>query len=657
MRRARSIIATVLLLGLLGTLPGQTPGQAVKPAQAARTTDSGVNLRARARLVVVDVVVIQGNKAVHGLKQSEFTLTEQGAPQVITHFEEHAAPTPADAARFAPLPQLPIDTFTNYAPAPANGAVGVLLLDALNTPLEDQSYLRDQLLEYLKAAPPKTRIAIFGLNRGLTMLQGFTSDPALLKAVLTSRRSRSSSLLDDPIGDGGIANSTADRLEDLHLPTMPPELVANLRQFEAERQSSQLQFRAKDTLAAMSQLARYLAVIPGRKNLLWFSGSFPIDILPDMTGTLRDPFGVMASSEDEFRATVNLLARSQVAVYPIDARGLQVSPVFDAATSRNYTSNAARFSQDQEKFTSDIASEHDTMRRMAESTGGRAFVNTNGLTEAIAHAIEEGSNFYTLMYTPADSAGKGEFRKIKISLDRPDTKLSYRRGYYADMPASTWSQSAPPGSVPAKPLSPAQDAAAAAKADASETLHAVMTRGAPTPSEILMKVGVFPVGGPGHLEAAPAPNNLLSAKVGGPFRRYSVSFAIDPSGITFLVAPNGRVTCDAELLVLVFTPDGNVVNRLGTRVRLDMTREELQKKIGGGLRAMQEISVPAKGEYFLRIAVHDLPHERYGVVEVATSEVKQLAIATPTPSPASPSPAASTVVPVGPTAPPAAPKL
>ncbi len=108
-------------------------------------------------------------------------------------------------------------------------------------------------------------------------------------------------------------------------------LLANLQQFEAEQQSFQLQLRARYTLDALNQLARYMSNLPGRKNLIWFSGSFPINILPD--ADLQNPFAVVASAEDEFRETVDLLARSQVAVYPIDARGLMTNPMLSATQS------------------------------------------------------------------------------------------------------------------------------------------------------------------------------------------------------------------------------------------------------------------------------------------------------------------------------------
>ena len=268
--------------------------------------------------MVVDVVVTDRNRRpVHGLKASDFALRESGVPQSIRNFEEHTALTAADATKFAAMPKFEPGIFSNYTPEPANGAVDLLLLDSLNTPMIDQGYLRQQLLAYLKARPPGTRIAIFGLTTKLIVLQGFTSDPDTLKNVMTKGLAKGSPLLDDAVGGSGIQNSLADDMEDAG---DDPTIIANMRQFDAQQaEFSGLQLRAKYTLDAMNEIARYLAIIPGRKNLIWFSGSFPLDILPD--ATISNPFAVMASSEDEFRDTVNLLARSQVAVYPIDARG------------------------------------------------------------------------------------------------------------------------------------------------------------------------------------------------------------------------------------------------------------------------------------------------------------------------------------------------
>jgi VWFA-related protein len=597
---------------------------------------SAPTLHAGTQLVVVDVVVTDKNqKPVHGLKQSDFTLTEENAPQVIKHFEEHTALTPADATKFPAMPVMPPGIFTNFVPEPVNGAVNVLLLDTLNTPLKDQLFVRQQLLTFLNTTPPGTRIAIFGLTTRLLILQGFTSDPARLKAAASAKIGKNTSpLLQDSVGGAGIQNSMADDLEDMGADAT---IVANLRQFDAEQQSFQLQLRAKYTLDAMSQLARYLSSIPGRKNLIWFSGSFPISILPDTTGTLTDPFAVMTNSEEEFRDTVNLLARSQVAVYPIDARGLTSAPVFDAATSRNYARMPSRMQQDLDKFSTDTTSEHSTMLEMAEATGGHAFINTNGLAQAVATAITDGSNFYTLTYTPTDFERNGKFRRIKVQLATPGVHLAYRRGYYADDPNKR-----PPSLDGQPPKSTVADAAVTAAAPTGlQALREAVMRGSPTPTEILIKVAVRPAGLPTETEEAPAPDNVLADKIHGPFRRYSVGYAINPSDITFIRGSDGKIHSNFEVAVFVFNPEGVLVNHISTNIHTAGTLDETKKNVAQGIHYQQEISAPAKGEYFLRIIVHDIPRDRFGAVEVATSEVKNLPPPTVTQPPQTPSPTPS----------------
>jgi VWFA-related protein len=617
----------------------QTP-QPAQPAATQQPAPSGVTtLKAGTQLVIVDVVVTDKNqKPIHGLKASDFTLTEENVPQVVKNFEEHTALTPADATKFPAMPKFPPGVFTNYTPEPVNGAVNLLLLDALNTPLTDQAYVRQQLIAYLNATPPGTRIAIFGLSNRLTILQGFTSDPALLKAVASTKLGKNSALLEDAVGGNGIQNSTADDLEDAGADAT---VVANLRQFDAQQQFFKLDLRIRYTLDAMNQLARYLSSIPGRKNLIWFSGSFPISVLPDTTGNLTDPFAVVADHEQEFRDTVSLLARSQVAVYPVDARGLTIAPAFNAATTRNYSGprGSVRMTQDLDKFSTDTIAEHSTMSQMAEATGGHAFYNTNGLTQAVATAITDGSNFYTLTYTPANPARDGKFRKIKVRLAHQGFNLAYRHGYFADDPDKA------PSATNGQPQQTkvADSAVTAGKPNPLQTMRVAMMRGSPTPTEIIMKVAVYPVGPSTQTEDNPAPGNILSDKVHGPFRRYNVSYAIEPADITFLRAPDGKIHAAFELVIFVFNPEGVLVNRTTKQLAIASPLDELKKNVARGIQYNQEISAPAKGEYFFRIVVHDLPHDRIGAVEVATSEVKNLQppTAPPPPSTPSPSPAAT----------------
>ena len=85
------------------------------------------------------------------------------------------------------------------------------------------------------------------------------------------------------------------------------------------------------------------------------------------------------------------------------------------------------------------------MDQMAEHTGGRAFLDTNGLAEAVTKAVDQGSNYYTITYSPTDPKDDGSFRKIQLKLQQQGLNLDYRRGYYAEK--------AKPGTDAAAPVS------------------------------------------------------------------------------------------------------------------------------------------------------------------------------------------------------------
>ena len=74
------------------------------------------------------------------------------------------------------------------------------------------------------------------------------------------------------------------------------------------------------------------------------------------------------------------------------------------------------------------------MQAMAEDTGGHAFINSNNLTQSVSQAIANGSNYYTLTYSPTNAQWDGKFRAIKVKVAQSGMKLAYRDGYYADDP-------------------------------------------------------------------------------------------------------------------------------------------------------------------------------------------------------------------------------
>ena len=136
------------------------------------------SIRVTTNIVVEDVTVLDSHgNPVHGLQPSQFTVTEDGKPEHISHFEEHATLPPAELFKLPPMPRLDPGVFTNFTTVPDQGPVNIILIDSLNTPLQSQSFVRQQLREFVKTVPPGTRVAIFAMSRELHLLQGFTSNP------------------------------------------------------------------------------------------------------------------------------------------------------------------------------------------------------------------------------------------------------------------------------------------------------------------------------------------------------------------------------------------------------------------------------------------------------------------------------------------------
>jgi len=112
-----------------------------------------------------------------------------------------------------------------------------------------------------------------------------------------------------------------------------------------------------------------------------------------------------------------------------------------------------------------------------------------------------------------------------------------------------------------------------------------------------------------------------------------VNYAVNPSDLNFVRTSDGKVHGDIDLIIFVYTPAGELINALQQDVHLTAPLEDLRKAVAQGLLWHEEISAPAKGEYFLRIAVRDEHKDRYGAVEMATSDVRSVRPAEAPPAP------------------------
>ncbi len=587
-RRAQAFLTCAAIL----TLAASTAQPQSAPQQSQTT------LRVEVPLVLEDIVVLDShNQPVHNLKAAEFTLFDNGKPVRAQSFDEHAAATPVQQATLlASMPKVPnlgVNVFTNYTPTPPDSSLNILLLDALNTPLTDQEHARQQILKFLGDQPPGQRMAIFLLSSRLYLLQGFTSDPAVLKAAINSKGTHvpGSRLLEDPVsGDSNEGLYNSDLSACLACP------LEMRRQSQEDSAATVVSERVNRTLDAFSQLAHYVSVLPGRKNLIWFSAAFPLYILPDYT-LAYNPSSPSAFYVEQLRHVDDLLARSDIAIYPIDSRGVMDNPATQAshlgpAAVQNTGRRSNPFLASESNFAQDTFQEHQTLEQMAQETGGKAFYNSDDLKAAVEDAIRSGSDYYTVSYTPPSGKWDGKYHKIEVKVGGSGLHLSYRRGYYAD--------------------DPALDSSGKKRIEAS-TMQQAMLHGAPQLSELLFDVRVIPADGTTDKilpDTMPDPKLMQP-----PYRSYELETLLDIHNMQLAHSGTGSYQGSLDLAVRVYNGTGDVVNSMTREVHINLDPTRYADRLAHGLTGSGLIDVPVKGTYFIRIGMRDPVSNHVGAVE------------------------------------------
>src|ERR1700739_3274847 len=492
-----------------------------------QTDDSATTLRLSSRAVLVDVIVSDSSgKPVTGLSRDAFSVTEQGKPQKISFFEENGSAPPA---RPVEVPKMPPDRYTNFSPFPHPPAVNVLLLDSLNTHMENQSVVHKQALQFLKSAKPGTRMAIFSMGLGLHFIQGCNDDPAVLMAALNNKKNNEveTSVMLKGQDETNVQQNLVGMMstpEGNAATAAPPQMIAALQNFINENDTSRSFDRMYVTLANLQRLAAFLQGFPGRKNIIWFA-----EKVPSLYVTGSDASGGVATGTpaigDEIKKTLAMLAAARAAIYPVDARGTSNYSLYTAesnlsqanAQASQLVGSSGTFSNLTRSEGEDRNSDQANAQMLADQSGGKAFANTNGLSDVIDKIRSTRGHFYTLSYPPTNSKMDGGFRNIKVKIEGGQYKLAYRRGYFAV-------EEALPGSSLSVRNQEVQKLASKTPG-AVDPLLPFMDLGMPQSQQILYKALIVPTAA-GENEPADKKDK----------DHYKVDFAIDLRHLTLILA-------------------------------------------------------------------------------------------------------------------------
>jgi VWFA-related protein len=589
---SKGIFVFALIITFLTGISQQSPapvqpGETKQPsAQSSETKtaqkpapvyESATVLKSITRLVVVDVVATDKNGPALGLEKQDFKIFEDGKEQKMTVFSfQQPLARPAVAA--AMPRKLPENIYSNVPSYGVDSSLNVILLDALNTSLPHQAYVRDQMIRYLEKMPAERPVAVYTLGAKLTLLQDFTSDPGVLKKVVKDLKGRVSPLQDNPSGGpetellpAGVADSGI----------LPPGMLQAMQTFEQERVSFQTDIRVRYTVDALTSIAHALSGYPGRKNLIWISEAFPFSIDPNLELT-GDIFAGTRNYGPQLAELADSLIDAEIAMYPVDARGLEPPSAFDASSSGR--DKFGRSLGRGDRMAGAISAEsatlqnvHSTMQDLAERTGGKAFYNTNGIDAAVRQSIDDGSTYYTLAYYPENKNWNGKFRKIQIKVGRPGIKVRHRLGYYAVNPEVFASQNAQQRVV---------------------AFNLALSPDSPAATALLFHAAVIP-------PTEKAPGKVL------------VNFGVDPHAIAFEQQADGLEHAMVQCAVQAYSPKGELRKAESTTMTAALKPETYARMMREGFPCQQAIELKP-GSYLLRLGVRD---DRTGLVGSTSAKV------------------------------------
>jgi len=532
------------------------------------------------RRVPVDVVVLdkQGNP-IRGLKAQDFEVKEDSKPQSVVSFDE----TDSSKASFIPpkLPTLPADTFVDLPDAEERGPLYILYYDMVNTSMGDEMAFHSALLKFIDNAQPGTRMALFVNAAGLHLVQGFTSNHALLHAAVERK------------GPG---------------PHVPQVFTF---------QNVYGQFDAGAALSNLKFMADYMDGLPGRKNLIWMASNFPIPAGPSMQGSGAIPMasgapvagqvGVGGGPQaldlvqllsETIKHTYAAMMRAQIALYPVSLSGVQGSESNGGAA--------------------DAQSDYANLSMIAAATGGHAYYNSNKPELLLDKAVEHGENYYTLSYSPTNHNYDGSERHIQVAIaGHPDFTITYRTVYYA-LP-----DDAPP---PTKTNDVLHDRFVAAKD--SDTLYANIEHGAPVVHDLLFSAHLAVAGKPvmatqaqmQQLEDSPAffrtrkKDRPLKPLAPVKLQKYRIDYGVIDPQLKSQAQQQGAQPI-LEFAAAAYDADGKLLNsQLNDGMPASGGKND--GKASATFRAEQELNVP-EGAASIRVAVRDKATNRTGTLEVS----------------------------------------
>lgn len=495
-------------------------------------------IRVTSSLVTVSVIVRDKHgEPLTDLTKDDFVLLDDKKAQALQVFsmEKTAFTPPAETA-------LPPDTYSNEIGlregTPSN--LTIILLDSLNTDFLKRPYPRNQVKKLLLTLEPGDRVALYALGTRLRVLHDFTGDSSSLLAAL--KNDKDNELQDIDVVQPPQANAVNHQMENLATDS------------GAVHSEQTAETRVAATAEAIRSIANHVSYLPGRKNLIWISAEFPFYLESNNIQRALDGKKLEYTTETEL--LVRALTNAQIAVYPIDARGLLGGGPADIA---------AKSLSAEEADMATIAN----MEILARRTGGLTYRDTNGIADSIRRTIDGSRVTYQLGFYPDNVRWDGSFHKIQVKVNRRDAHVEARDGYYAL---------------------------------AEPSLTPKMVR------------GLIDQSAESEMDATGVRFDLHVAAVGAGENKLSLSLSFDPSQLGF--APHNGELKDAVDVAFIAKDSGH--RALQTTVLplpFEIDAETYENLVKTGFNITREVPMPANAAE-LRVIVYDEGNSKVGSLRV-----------------------------------------
>ncbi len=387
-----------ILVGLMAGSPGFAQQQ---------TGDGTFTMKVQTDIVLTNVVVRdkKTGEVVKGLKQTDFTILENGKPQTIASFDyqnvDQAAvlrenSTVTGKATIADLLN------RDFAASPAalrDHRLLVMFFDLSSMQPEDIDRAVEAAQDYVnKKMQPADLVALVSMATGLSMDQDFTSDKAaLLKGLEKYNGTEGTGFANG--NEGGNSGGTSD----------------DASSFTAD-DSEYNSLNTDRELYAIRTIAKSLERVDQRKSMLYFSG-----------GLTRQGVENQAS----MRAATNEAVKANMAIYSVDSRGLEAMPPVGNASKGSLRGTAAYSGGAMQSQLDANFGSQETLATLSSDTGGKAFFDSNDFAPAFQQVQHDTEAYYILGFHSSNTARDGSYRHLTVKLNRNDVKMDYRPGYYA----------------------------------------------------------------------------------------------------------------------------------------------------------------------------------------------------------------------------------